>query len=229
MPLIQLKNISKSYYHGENNRERVVLDRINLQVSKGDSMAITGPSGSGKSTLLNIMGCMDKADSGELWFGGENISQLKLDQLSSIRNHKIGFVFQQHHLIPQLTLLENVGLPLLEEKDKKLKKEGLDRAVELLEWVGLSNQMEQFPWQLSGGECQRGAVVRAMIREPELILADEPTGSLDEDNAQMLVDLLLKINQEKEIALVMVTHANDLAKKMQRQYRISHASLIKEG
>jgi lipoprotein-releasing system ATP-binding protein len=229
MPLIRLENISKAYYLGEKDRERVVLNHINLEVSKGDSIAISGPSGSGKSTLLNIMGCMDKADSGQLWYRDEDISQIKLDQLARIRNHNIGFVFQQHHLMPQLTLLENVTLPLLEEEDKKLKREGRDRAVELLEWVGLDRQKEQFPWQLSGGECQRGAVVRAMIREPELILADEPTGSLDEDNARIMVDLLLRIKEEKGIALVMVTHALDLAQKMETQYRLSHGSLMKEA
>ena len=227
MSIIRLENISKSYRLQNDSPMRVVLDHIDLSLIEGDSIAITGPSGAGKSTLLNIMGCIDKADSGNIWFHDRDISSVRLDQLAALRNQHIGFVFQQHHLLPQLTLMENVLLPLLEEKNKEVKGRALKRALELIEWTGLENLKDQYPWQLSGGELQRAAVVRAMIHQPDLVLADEPTGSLDEENARILVDLLLKINQEKRIAVVMVTHAIDLAEKMQTHYRLSNGSLVK--
>ena len=202
MTLVQLKNIKKSYQAGPDLPDRVVLENINLEINQGDSIAVTGPSGTGKSTLLNLIGTIDKASSGKIWFNGEEIEVLNANQLAKLRNKHIGFVFQQHHLLPQLTLIENVLLPLLEEKDPNVRQKASERAEVLLRWVGIEKQKDQFPWQLSGGELQRAAVVRALINQPALILADEPTGSLDEENAKMLVDLLLRINEEKNILLI---------------------------
>ena len=227
MSLLRLENIRKSYKIGADLPERLVLDKIDFELAAGDSVAITGPSGTGKSTLLNLMGTIDKPDSGSIYFDEKEISSLSLDQLAKLRNKQIGFIFQQHHLLPQLTLLENVLLPLLEEKDKEVKNKAIQRATSLIAWVGVDKRKDQFPWQLSGGELQRAAVVRALINQPKLILADEPTGSLDEENAGLLVDLLLKINEEKHIAVVMVTHSMELASRMKDHYRIAGGNLSK--
>ena len=183
MTLLKLENIKKSYQLGADLPARVVLENIDLEIVEGDALAITGPSGTGKSTLLNIMGTIDRADSGKLFFQDKDIRKMTADQLAELRNKHIGFIFQQHHLLPQLTLFENVLLPLLEEKDIEKRQEATERAERLLKWVGIEKRQKQFPWQLSGGELQRAAVVRALINQPQLILADEPTGSLDEENA----------------------------------------------
>ena len=227
MTLLRLENIKKSYQLGPDLPARVVLDHIDLEIGEGDSLALTGPSGTGKSTLLNLMGTIDRADSGKISFQDKDISKMTADQLAELRNKHIGFIFQQHHLLPQLTLLENVLLPLLEEKDSEKKHKAIERAEFLLKWVGIEKRQHQFPWQLSGGELQRAAVVRALINQPQLLLADEPTGSLDEDNAQLLVDLLLRINAEQNIAVVMVSHSMELAERMKVHYRITGGSLTK--
>ena len=224
--MIELNNITKSYQNAPQTEARWVLDGISLKIQSADSIAIMGPSGCGKSTLLNILGTLDKASSGKVLMDGENISALKDEKLAEIRNRKIGFVFQSHHLLPQLNLLENVLLPTLVLKDKSLKDSAKEIAMDLLKMVGLEDKIHQFPGQLSGGECQRTAVVRALINQPEIILADEPTGSLDADSAEQIGDLLLKINQEQKIAIVLVTHSVDLANKMGVKYKLVKGKLV---
>jgi lipoprotein-releasing system ATP-binding protein len=224
--IVELQNICKSYKNQMSGSVRDVLKNIDLTVSKGDLISVVGPSGCGKSTLLNIIGTMDNPDSGNVNFQGRIINDLNSGELAVIRNKKIGFVFQQHHLLPQLSLMENVLLPLITEKDKKVKTIAMNRAKELISWVGLADVVHQFPSQLSVGECQRAAVVRALINEPEIILADEPTGSLDEKSAMELVDLLISLNAENGQAVVMVTHASKLAEKMKKMYQLSNGSLI---
>jgi len=214
--MLKLDKITKYYEVPETDIRRTVLDELSLEITKGDRLAILGPSGSGKSTLLNVMSSLDLPNSGTVLFDGEEISSFNSNQLAQFRNKKIGFVFQSHHLLPQLSLLENVLLPYLPEKDKSVKKEAEKRALELLDFVGLTNQIHQRPGQMSGGECQRAAVVRALIHEPKLILADEPTGSLDKESADQLARLFVRINEEQCITMVVVTHSQDLAQHMNR-------------
>ena len=222
--IIELQNISKHYQNGEGDKQEVLKD-ISLKVPAGGSLAIVGPSGSGKSTLLNIIGTLDKPDSGILKFKGSDPASLNENQLADLRNQEIGFVFQMHLLLPQLTLLENVLLPVLTKKGKHIMKEAEKRANELLDFVGLSGHINKKPGQLSGGECQRAAVVRALINNPYVILADEPTGSLDHDSATQVGELLCKINDKQNIAIVLVTHSLDLAKKMRNIYKLDNGIL----
>lgn len=184
--LVQLQNISKSYVNPQTGNKQVVLKDISLAVEKGESIAIVGPSGSGKSTLLNIIGTLDKPNEGKVSLNGSEINSLDDNKLSELRNKDIGFVFQMHHLLDQLTLLENVLLPTIPLKDKELKDSAPKRAMELLKSVGLEGKTHQRPGQLSGGECQRTAVVRALINQPKLLLADEPTGSLDGESGKTI-------------------------------------------
>lgn len=223
--IIELENISKSYGNGVDIPIRHVLEDISLKIESGESLAVVGPSGCGKSTLLNILGTLDQPTTGIVRIDGKNISGLNDTQRAGIRNCKIGFVFQMHHLLPQLNLLENVLLPTLILEDSTARNAARARAMDLLQSVGLGDRVKQFPGQLSGGECQRTAVVRALINQPELILADEPTGSLDQESAEQIGNLLSKINIEQHVALVLVTHSMDLAGKMKTKYVLSHGKL----
>jgi ABC-type lipoprotein export system ATPase subunit len=226
--IIELENISKNYFNSQSGVEREVLKDVSLSVKKGEAISIVGPSGSGKSTLLNIIGTLDKASSGKVKLMENEINDFTNNQLAEIRNQKIGFIFQSHHLLPQLNLLENVLLPTIVVNDKKQKKLSQQRALELLEYVGLSDKVHQLPGQLSGGECQRTAVVRALINNPEIILADEPTGSLDADSAEKIGELLSKINKEKNVALILVTHSTLLAEKIGNVFKIINGNLLSE-
>jgi len=225
--IIELDNIKKTYLTGNTGIKREVLKGISLSVEKGDVFSIVGPSGSGKSTLLNIMGTLDKASSGNMKFDGKDISQFNDNQLAVLRNQKVGFIFQSHHLLPQLNVLENVLVPTIPIKDKVQKKLSMERALNLLEYVGLKDRMHQLPGQLSGGEAQRTAVIRALINEPEIILADEPTGSLDLDSTNVIGELLSKINREKNVALIVVTHSLSLANSIGNIYSITNGLLKK--
>jgi ABC-type lipoprotein export system ATPase subunit len=224
--LAELQHITKYYEQPGSAIRNQVLDDISLQIENNDRIAIVGPSGSGKSTLLNILGTLDRPTSGKVFLEGSPIDQMNDDRLAEIRNSFMGFVFQMHHLLPQLTLLENVLLPLLPQKDKNLLKKANERALHLIDRVGLSNHLNQFPSQLSVGECQRTAVVRALINQPRLLLADEPTGSLDADNADQLSDLLAELNREQNIALIIVTHSMELAGKMDKIYKLREGKLL---
>lgn len=224
--IIELTNIFKSYVNPGSDVKREVLSGIDFKIKSKDLISIVGPSGSGKSTLLNIIGTVDAPSSGQILFKGQNVTYLKESQLSEIRNRNIGFVFQFHHLLPQLSLLENILVPTIPWRSKSKDKEITARAMELLKSVGLIEQINQKPGQLSGGECQRAALVRALINQPELILADEPTGSLDQDSAIQIGELLIDINKKHNVAMVIVTHSLSLAEKMSTIYRLSNGKLV---
>ena len=299
--LIKLNNISKHYGSESEGTLRKVLDGLTLEIAEGESIAILGPSGTGKTTLLNIMGTLDRPNSGEVFFRNtnddskeindipermttrviqtlleskpgldhdqdistvdrkselrassarpivkvpknpipkkeikdsgaqfsskENLVNYTTKELDTFRNEKIGFVFQLHHLLPQCTLLENILIPTLTIKDKMIREERVIRAKELMERVGIWDQRDQMPGHLSGGECQRAAVVRALINNPGLLLADEPTGALDEDNVSKLALLLLEINKSYGVTLVVVTHSVALATKMDTVYELKNGKL----
>lgn len=225
--IVALEQVSKAYFNTGSGFSREVLNGINLKLGKGDVLSIIGPSGSGKSTLLNILGTLDLPSSGSVFFSGKEINNYSPDQLAAIRNNEIGFIFQSHHLLPQLNLIENVLLPTLPLQNKPLKSGAFDRAVQLLETVGLADKIHQFPGQLSGGECQRTAVIRALINKPQLILADEPTGSLDAESATKIGDLLVDIHKTQDVALVVVTHAIQLANKIGNVHQLEAGKLVK--
>jgi ABC-type lipoprotein export system ATPase subunit len=198
-------------------------------VRSGDSLAIVGPSGSGKSTLLNIIGALDRPSSGKVLLDGKDITQLNDNQLAEIRNQEIGFIFQLHHLLPQCTTLENVLIPTIVNKNHSNKGEIEKYAKVLLERVGLAERISYRPGQLSGGERQRVAVVRALINRPKLLLADEPTGSLDHANSISLIQLLIDLNLSDGITLIVVTHSQEIASKMSRIYQLTDGKLIEKG
>lgn len=223
--LLKLEQISKSYNSGS-NLQRLILNNLDLEIQKAERVAIVGPSGSGKTTLLNMVGALDRPDSGQIIFDNQNISVFDDSQLAKFRSEKIGFVFQLHHLLPQLSLLENVLLPVL-ALQKKVNTENLERAEYLINIMGLSSVSKQKPSELSGGECQRAAVARALINKPVLLLADEPTGALDAKSAENISDLLLKLNSEENISLVLVTHSVELSKKMDTIYKLDSGKLVK--
>jgi len=210
--ILELAGVTKSYASPE-GVETPVLRGIDLKLAAGESMAIAGPSGCGKSTLLNIIGTLDRPTSGTVTLTGRDVPSLTEKQLAELRSGVIGFVFQFHHLLPQCSILENVLVPTLVGKPSE-DPEG--RARKLLERVGLGSRLTHRPGQLSGGECQRAAVVRALINRPQLLLADEPTGSLDRGSAADLAQLLGELNREEGVALVYVTHSADLAARAGR-------------
>ncbi|MEI8048481.1 MAG: ABC transporter ATP-binding protein [Bacteroidota bacterium] len=226
--LAELQHITKHYNQPGSPVTNLVLDKISFEIADKERIAIVGPSGSGKSTLLNILGTLDKPTSGTVLLDGTAVQQMDENRLAGIRKSMIGFVFQMHHLLPQLTLLENVMLPLLAQKDKNSSKSAADRARYLIERVGLSSHIHQYPSQLSVGECQRTAVIRALINQPRLLLADEPTGSLDAANATQLADLLIELNREQNVALVVVTHSMEIASKMDKIYHLREGKLLIE-
>lgn len=222
--LLKLEQITKSYSSGKNPSGRIILDKLDLEVNAGERIAIVGPSGSGKTTLLNLIGTLDRPDSGKMYFEDQDLSVYTDQQLAGFRNRKIGFVFQMHHLLPQLSLWENVLLPTL--TDKQLQgKETLEHAQRLISRMGLAEVAHQKPSELSGGECQRTAVARALINRTELILADEPTGALDQKSAFNLTDLLVELNKEEGVTLIVVTHSMDVARKMDRIYALNNGKL----
>jgi len=206
--IIEIKNLRKEYEDGSIR----ALNGINLEIKKGDSVSIIGPSGSGKSTLLNMIGGLDKADEGQIIVAGVDLMQEK--DLSEFRSEEIGFVFQLHNLIPNLTVLENVQTPLIgtEIEDKKME----ERALELLKSVNLADKINQKPTKLSGGERQRVAIARALVNHPSIILADEPTGALDSETQDVILNLLLDIHKKENVTLIMVTHESYVANKADR-------------
>ena len=202
-----------------------VLRNIDLYVQPHDTVAVLGPSGSGKSTLLNIIGGLLPPSSGDVLFDGEPLASRNAKQLAALRNREIGFIFQAHHLLPQLTALENVLVPTLVHPKDEQRRTACDRASELLNEVGLSERLHHRPAQLSGGEQQRVAVIRALINQPRIVLADEPTGSLDERGTDSLGDLLCQLNERHSVALVTVTHSRRLAARMQRTLVLREGSI----
>ena len=212
--IMKLEDVDKFY--NETGHKLHILRKLNLEVKKGEFVSILGKSGSGKSTLLNVMGLLDKIDSGKIWINDREVSSLSEDERNNIKNDFLGFVFQFHYLMSEFTALENVMIPALLNNFKNknvIEKE----AKNLLEIVGLAERMKHKPNQLSGGEKQRVAIARAMINKPSLILADEPTGNLDEDTSEMIFSLFKKINKEHNQSIVVVTHARDLSQVTDRQ------------
>jgi lipoprotein-releasing system ATP-binding protein len=243
-PLLELKNVTKQYTASGATTGIAVLNQLDLTVARGASLAIVGPSGSGKSTLLQIIGTLDRATSGDVLLDGKNLAALTDIEVAAVRNHQIGFVFQAHYLLPQCTVLENVLVPTLANPSPGLpatlspsdgEREGVRgnqlefaaaRAERLLKRVGLGERLHHRPGQLSGGERQRAAVVRALINRPHLLLADEPTGALDQASATALGQLLVELNQEEGVTLIVVTHALDLAKRMQHVLELQNGKLV---
>jgi lipoprotein-releasing system ATP-binding protein len=221
--LLSLKQIKKKYPLPSGDGFLTVLKGIDLEVRAGESIAISGPSGSGKSTLLNIIGTLDKASSGSVILDEVDLNTLTEKEIARFRNQKIGFIFQQHYLLPQCTVLENVLLPALVTG----MGDAAARAKDLLTRVGLNDRLAHHPAQLSGGENQRVAFVRALINRPQLVLADEPTGSLDHENAGILGDLLNGLNRDEKTTLITVTHSLNLAKKMSIIYQLADGLISK--
>ena len=222
--LLELRGLSKRFVGTAEAPGPEVLKKVDLSVGAGESLAIVGPSGSGKSTLLHLIAGLIAPDEGEILFDGQALPTEE-DELAAYRNEQIGFVFQAHHLLPQCSALENVTLPALARGDAALRRRCEERGRELLTEVGLGERMGNRPAQLSGGECQRVAVVRALIMEPKLLLADEPTGSLDAESAEALGDLLGELNRRESLTLITVTHAPALAARMQKVFELRAGQL----
>ena len=220
--IMKLEDIDKFYV--ETGNKLHILKKLNLEIKRGEFVSILGKSGSGKSTLLNIMGLLDKIDGGKIWIDNKEVSSLNEMERNNIKNHFLGFVFQFHYLMSEFTALENVMIPALLNNFKN-KVEIEKEAKELLEIVGLAERIKHKPNQLSGGEKQRVAIARAMINKPKLILADEPTGNLDEDTGELIFSLFRKINKEHNQSIVVVTHARDLSQVTDRQIYLKRGVL----
>lgn len=218
-PIISLKNITKTF----KGLDAPVLSNLNLQLNKSENIAISGVSGSGKSTLLHLMAGLDYPNSGSVHLNNENIGSLSQNDLSIIRNQLIGFIYQSHHLLPDFSALENVVMPLLIRGGKYQNNH--NKAIKILKKLGLSNRLDHYPHQLSGGERQRVAIGRALINEPQIILADEPTGNLDRSNARVVFDLFINLAKEYGSSIVLVTHDPELARKMKKIYHLSAGKL----
>ncbi len=216
--MMQVINLSKAYRKGKH--EIPVLRGVNLEVRRGELVSIIGQSGSGKSTLLHLMATLDRPDNGELWFDGRRIDNLPVRQRDNLRNGRLGMIFQFYHLLPELTALENVLAPLMIShgfwRYRLQKRKLVARATELLETVGLGHRLKHRPRELSGGEMQRAAIARALAAEPELLLADEPTGNLDGHTGQGIMDLLRSLNTQANLTIVMVTHDTAIASQADR-------------
>ena len=221
--MINVRQLSKTY---KTPGEAIqVLDHLDLTLATGETAAIVGPSGSGKSTLLNLLGALDRPSSGSITIGDQDISIFSEEQAAAFRNHSLGFIFQQQHLLPQLNVLENVLVPRLSGDWQEPAADTEKRALQLLESVGLSGRLHHLPWQLSGGEKLRAAVARALINRPKLILADEPTGSLDPASADTVADLLLGLNRDHGVTLIVVTHNLAIAKRMGKTFELRNGKL----
>lgn len=221
MSILKFENISKSFGN------QLILHNLSIEIQKGETVAIVGPSGSGKTTFLNIAGALDVADYGKILFKNQDISVMSEKERSEFRNKNIGFVFQQHYLLPQCTVFENILIPTLTYTTKDDKIAAAKRAEFLLEKLGMLEHRDKLPGQLSGGECQRTAFVRALINQPELLLADEPTGSLDEESAAKLSSELIQLNKELNTTLIVVTHSMKLAQQMNTVLQLRNHNLIK--
>lgn len=223
--MLDIRNLVKNFYIGTPNELKILKD-ISLKVNKGEFVSIVGASGSGKSTLMNVIGALDRPTSGEYILDGAPIQEMSDAELSEIRNKKIGFVFQTFNLIPRNSALKNVELPMLYAGLGR--KERRERAKELLELVGMTDRMHHQPNELSGGQKQRVAISRALSNDPAIILADEPTGALDSETGEMVMNLFHKVHQTKGTTIVLITHNNDLAEQTQRIVTIKDGSIISD-
>lgn len=222
MAIIKLENVSKIYKTGK--IEFTALKNINLEIEKGEYVVITGPSGSGKSTLLNLIGCLDSPTSGNIFIDGINTSEMNENELARVRRQKIGFVFQQFNLILGLTAEENIALPM--RFNNVPKSEALKRAREILKKVGLEGKEKNKPTELSGGEQQRVAIGRALANNPEILLCDEPTGNLDSNSGNMIINLLKSLNQSEKRTLIIVTHDLNIANTAKRKIFLKDGSIV---
>ncbi|HMS71238.1 MAG: ABC transporter ATP-binding protein [Saprospiraceae bacterium] len=220
--MIQLQNLNKVYR--TSTIETTALNDINLSIDKGEFLSIMGPSGCGKSTLLNIMGLLDEPSSGKLVINGQQISDYNSKAMAKYRNQHLGFIFQSFHLIPDLSVIDNVELPLIYRKMSAAQRKALAKSA--LESVGLSNRVDHYPNQLSGGQKQRVAIARAIVGEPSIILADEPTGNLDSVMGNEVMEILLRLNKEKQTTIVMVTHDENMANMTHRLVRLYDGSQV---
>lgn len=220
--LLETKALSKHFSEGELRVD--VLKGIDFSINKNESVAIIGASGSGKSTLLHLLGGLDVPDQGEIIINGEDISKLNDEKRGEMRNQYLGFIYQFHHLLPEFSALENVAMPLLIRRSNE--KEAFDKAKDLLEKVGLAKRVQHRPGELSGGERQRAAIARALVTKPACILADEPTGNLDEKTADQVFNLILELNQSLGTSLIMVTHNLELSKRVDRVVELKEGVLV---
>ncbi len=219
--MIELKNITKTYKMGKVGV--AALQGVSLKIDPGEFVAIMGPSGSGKSTLLHLLGFLDRPDSGQFLLGGKDVTQLTDDQLAALRNHLMGFIFQQFHLLARITSLENAELPLIYAGKRHLKA----RAIEKIKSVGLSHRATHRPNELSGGEQQRVAIARSLVNEPLIILADEPTGNLDSTSTNEIISIFRQLNQDG-ITVAIVTHEMDIAAQTRRTIRLRDGQIISD-
>ncbi len=224
MALLQLTDICKDYMQGKQPVR--VLKNINLTVERGEYLAIMGPSGSGKTTLMNLIGCLDVPTSGSYILDGKDLKDMTDDDLADIRNRHIGFVFQSFHLLPKMTALDNVALPLLYANVPLRERRA--RAAEALKAVGLEERMSFLPNQLSGGQCQRVAIARAMVTKPDLLLADEPTGALDTKSGNQIMEIFRGLSEEG-MTIIMITHEQSIADCANKTYRILDGELLTDG
>ena len=227
-PFVELQEVSKSYDSPVGDEVVEVFSGISLNLDEGASAAIVGPSGSGKSTLLNLIGALDKPSEGKVVVDGKEVGELSTDEAAAFRNRAIGFVFQSHHLLPQCSVLENVMVPALAGHGGLAGEALCKKAESLLDEVGLSQRLHHRPAEISGGERQRVAVARALVNEPKLLLADEPTGALDKANSGKLVELLLALNENRGLTLLAVTHSAELAAGMGIVYRLDDGKLSRD-
>ena len=210
--MIQISSLSKSYHSGTN--ELPVLRDISLSIAPGEIVSIMGPSGAGKSTLLNVIGCLDSFHAGTISLNGKDVTRFGIEELAGFRNRNIGFIFQMHNLLPEFTALENVMLPLLIRRESRSSAK--KKAIEAIERFGLGARAHHLPAEMSGGECQRIAVARALVGSPAMILADEPTGNLDRVNSRVLADILLEEGKTRATTIVIVTHDSEIASLTER-------------
>jgi lipoprotein-releasing system ATP-binding protein len=219
--MLRLTGISKSFI-----QRGIVLDNLDLDIGDGDSIAITGPSGSGKTTLMNIIGLLDRPDSGDIVFGNKSILGYNADEAALYRNRNIGFIFQDHLLLPHLTVRENILLPVFAQKISAEEYSSKEEFAEMLMVkTGIDTLKDKYPFHISGGEAQRVSLVRALINKPTVVLADEPTGSLDSKNANLLGDLLVKMNIELGMTLIVTTHSQELASKLKLHLNLENGKL----
>jgi lipoprotein-releasing system ATP-binding protein len=220
-PVLVADNISKRYVQGDLSVD--VLNALSLTINKGDRIAIVGSSGSGKSTLLHLLGGLDQPTEGSVTVNGQNLKSLGQKAIGVLRNRSIGFVYQFHHLLPEFTALENVAMPLMIRKESVARSN--EKAAVILERVGLGQRLRHKPTELSGGERQRAAIARALVTDPQIVLADEPTGNLDERTADTVYELMLELNQESGTSFLIVTHDTQLAARMDTVYTLTNGTL----